>query len=178
MNITQAKETLTTIGYPVTGNDWEDIIEELHKDYGTQVVGSSMNILGDAAPLYMKAGNAAFMVDNKDDLYRACIRIKTILDARKAAEPVIIKSDVLSRYIPEIKRSVEMEVDQAAKFKRALTTVDNEYSVKYDKASRTQTRKGSQIIDDLLSDSKKLNDKAVKALKELLVIERHESVTQ
>lgn len=178
MNINEAKETLSTIGYPVKGDDWDDIIEELHKDYGTQAVGSSMNTLGDAAPLYMKAGNAAFMVDNKDDLYRACVRIKTILDARKGAKPVIIKSDVLSRYIPDIKRSVDMEVDLAFKFNRVLPTVDSEYTVIYNAASRTQTRKGAQIIDDLLSDDKALNDKAVNALKELLVIERYESVTQ
>jgi hypothetical protein len=173
MNITEAKEILETVGYPVItpSDDWEDIVEELQKEYRPHVVGGSMTTLGDAAPLFMRSGNAAFMVDNKDDLYRACCRIKHILDARKATEPVKLKQDVRSRFISDIQNALESEIDIRERTKRPLGIVGTEYEIRYDPSSRTQSRKPAQIIDDLLSDDKKRIAKAVEAIRTLLIVE-------
>lgn len=177
MNITEAKDVLKQIGYELVSDDWYDMIEELHQNYKAQVVGGSMNTLGDSAPLFMRAGNAAFMVDNKDDLFKACVRIKQALDARKGAETVTIKKDVYAFNLKTIESALENEVDQANRVKRPLAVVDTEYAVKYNPETRTQTRKSTQIMNDLLSDDKKRNAKAVEAFKAILIIDRG-SVTQ
>lgn len=85
MNLNQVKETLEVIGYPVKGPDWEDVLADLHSSYGAQKVGSSINTLGDATPLYIKSGNIAFMVDNPNDLLRACVQVKALLDEKTRA---------------------------------------------------------------------------------------------
>ncbi|OEY65040.1 hypothetical protein [Marinobacter sp. X15-166B] len=63
MNIEQIKETLEAVGYPAQGDNLQAILDDLHDHYSVQVVGSSMRHLGDADPLYVKAGQVAFMVD-------------------------------------------------------------------------------------------------------------------
>lgn len=170
MTLDQVKETLDTIGYPVKGPDWEDVLADLHSTYGAQKVGSSINALGDAKPLYVTAGNIAFMVDNKGDLLRACILIKHTLDQRKGAEQVVIPKEQYAFQKGNITNALESEIDQASRVKRSLGIVDTDYQV-FVRGFREQVRKGDQIIDDLLSDDKQRNDKAVEAIKSILIIQ-------
>jgi len=170
MDLNQVKETLEAIGYPVQSDDWNEAIEELSRNYGAQKVGSSIRTLGDASPLYLKSGNAAFMVDNQSDLHRACVEIQSVLKARTAAEPITIKRDVRSRFLSDIQNSLEYEISLAGTVKRPLGVVDADYEVLYDHDTRTQTRKSPQIIDDLLSDDKQRNAKAVEAMKAILIV--------
>lgn len=174
MELTTAKEVLEAIGYPAQGDDWEEVIADLQQTYGATRVGSSMTTLGDAAPLFMKAGNVAHMVDHPNDLARACRQIKSILDQRKALEPVRLKVDERSRFLPDILQALEYEIDISERIKRPLGVVDTGYQIKFDTQTRTQTRKPVQIMDDLLSTDKKRNAKAVEALQALLVIKRAE----
>lgn len=169
MNIEQAKEVLGAIGYQVAtdSDDWYDVIEELHQNYKTMVVGSSMGKLGDAGYLYMRSGNAAVMVDSHDDLHTACLRIKNRLDAKKAAEPVVIPSDEYAFNLKTIKNALDKEVDYAERLKRDLSAAPSEYLTANGLLRNTQ-----QVMDDLLSDDKKLNAKAVEAIKTILIIKR------
>lgn len=175
MELTTAKEVLEAIGYPVQGDDWEEVIADLQMTYGATRVGSSMNTLGDASPLFMKAGNVAHMVDHPNDLARACLQIKSVLDQRKALEPVKLKEDEKSRFLPDILRLLEYEIEKASRAKRDLGVVDVDYQILYDPETRTQTRKPEQIMDDLLSTDKKRNAKAVEALQRILIIKRAEA---
>lgn len=170
MNITQVKETLAAIGYPAKGPDWNDVLADLHSNYGAQKVGSSVRTLGDAEPLYHKAGSIAFMVDNPQDLIAACIRIRSKLAAINSAKLIVMPRETLSRYIPDIRRALEGEIDLAFRVNRPLNMIDADYSAKHDSETRSPIRKSDQILDDLLSDDKRRNDKAVKAFKELLLI--------
>ena len=170
MNLNQVKETLDAIGYPVESNDWNEVIEELGSSYGAQKVGSSIRTLGDASPLYLKSGNVAFMVDNQRDLHQACVEINSVLKKRRGAEPVTIKREVRSRFISDIRNALEYEISLAGTVKRPPGVVDADYEVLYDHDTRTQTRKSAQIMDDLLSDDKKRNAKAVEALKAILIV--------
>lgn len=171
MNLNQVKETLEAIGYPVKGLDWDDVLADLHCNYGAQKVGSSLLTLGDAEPLYIKSGNIGFMVDNPDDLNRACILIKTKLDAKKAMQPVTIKSEVRSRFLPDIKLALDNEVGQAERLGRNLSHADPAYLTQ-GFGGISLLRNTEQIIDDLLSDCEKRNTKAVAALKVLLIVDR------
>lgn len=171
MNLNDVKATLEAIGYPVKGPDWDDVLADLHCSYGAQKIGSSINNLGDAKPLYVSSGNIAFMVDNQDDLHRACIQIKNVLDARKPAITPVMKRDTRSRYLPEIISALEGEIDISFKIKRPLGIIDTEYEVLFNVDTRSQTRKSAQIMDDLLSDDKSRNAKAVEALKALLILQ-------
>lgn len=171
MNITEAKEVLETVGYPVSGHDWDDVIKELHEDYRVTAVGGSMNTLGDAAPLFMRSGNVAHMVDNKDDLFRACVRIKQIAKAREGAKTVVIPKDVYAFNLKTIKQALDAEVSHAERMKRDLSCADESYLV----SSHDDTkllRNTQQVMDDLMSDDKKLNIKAVEAFKAILIINR------
>ncbi|OEY65039.1 hypothetical protein BG841_00175 [Marinobacter sp. X15-166B] len=73
-----------------------------------------------------------------------------------------------SRFLPDIVRAVEYELEIAERVKRPLGMVNTCYEVKYDPDSRTQTRKSAQILDDLLADDAKRNTKGVDALKAIL----------
>jgi hypothetical protein len=128
--------------------------------------------LGDTDPLYHKAGNVAFMVDNPKDLIASCIRIRSILAASKGAEPIVMPTESQSRYLSDIHGAIENEIDMAFRLNRPLGMVDTEYLIKVDPDTRMSIRKSAQIIDDLLSDDKKRNDKAVKAMKAVLLINR------
>ncbi|WP_339344992.1 hypothetical protein [uncultured Alcanivorax sp.] len=171
MNVDQIKTVLGDIQYPVTGDDLPEVLESLHYNYPSQVVGSTVRTLGDADPLYVKAGQVAFLVDNVQDLTTACIRIRSLLKQRESSGPVLIQQDERSRYLPDIVRALEGEIDKAPKFKRPMGVVDTEYQIIYDPASRTQCRKGEQVIEDLLSSDTKRNQKAVEALQRILIIE-------
>jgi hypothetical protein len=172
MNIEQIKETLEEVGFTVHGDNLQALIDELHDHYGSQVVGSSMRYLGDAEPLYVKAGQVAFMVDNELDLVSACIRIRSTLKQREAAQPVVMAKEVRSRYIPDILRALEFEIDLASRVNRPVAVVDDQYAVTSDPATRTQTRKSAHMINDLLADDSERNQKAVKALQALLIHKR------
>ncbi|WP_296058456.1 hypothetical protein [uncultured Amphritea sp.] len=170
MNLNQVKETLEAIGYPVKGPDWDDVLADLHCNYGAQKVGSSINSLGDAAPLYIRSGNIAFMVDNRGDLHRACVQIKAKLDEKKGAQPVVLKQDEYAFNLTTIRDALEREISHASNRKRPLGIVDTDYTVQYNPDTRTQNRKSLQIINDLLSDDKQRNNKAVEAIKAILII--------
>lgn len=172
MELSTAKEVLAAIGYSAQGTDWDEVIADIQQTHGSTRVGSSMNQLGDAAPLFMKAGNVAHMVDHPDDLRRACIRIKHILDQRTPSENIKLQSDEKSLSLPEIIRQVEYEIDKSERVNRDLGVVNTGYQNLYDPDTRTHTRKAQQIIDDLLSTDQKLNAKAVKALQAILIIKR------
>lgn len=173
MELTTAKEVLNNIGYPAQGDDWEEVIADLQQTHGATRVGSSMTTLGDAAPLFMKAGNVAHMVDHPNDLARACRQIKSALDQRKAMEPVKLKVDEKSRFLRDILQALENEVSMAERLNRDLSKVDDAYLV--DGAlGRRLLRNTAQVMDDLLSTDKKRNAKAVEALQALLVIKRAE----
>ncbi|UTW13367.1 hypothetical protein [Marinobacterium rhizophilum] len=174
MELKQAKEVLESIGYPVKGGDWEDIIADLQSTYGTTRVGSSVNSLGDAASLYVKTGNVAFMVDNTNDLQRACRQINTVLNARKAAAPVALKPQVNSYWLVDVARALEHEITLAGRTNRSLGIVDTDYHIRSNPGSRTQVRKPEQILDDLLSTDKKRNAKAVEAMQCILIHKRPE----
>ncbi|WP_404420014.1 hypothetical protein [Marinospirillum sp.] len=75
MDIKQVKEVLGAIGCPVKGNDLQALLDNLHDTYGPQVVGSSVRHLGLADPLYVKAGEVAFMVDNEQDLITDVVKV-------------------------------------------------------------------------------------------------------
>jgi len=169
MDLNQVKETLEAVGYPVQSDNWSDVIEELGRSYGAQKVGSSIRTLGDASPLYLKSGNVAFMVDNQLDLHRACIEIQSALKARSGTENIVLRPQSKSRYRVDIERALESEISDSHRCKRSLGIVSAEYHIKYDSETRSQIREQTQIIDDLLSDDKKRNDKAVKAFKALLI---------
>lgn len=128
-----------------------------------------MFTLGSSTPLYARSGNAAFLVDNVGDLKRACKQLKVIQDTLKATEPVIIPTSVRSTYIVDIARALEHEVDRSSRLRRDNVTPCAEYTVKYDPDTRTQTRIGAQIVEDLLTDSKELNARALKAFKAVLL---------
>ena len=170
MNIEQIREVLETIGYPVQGESLQVILDDLHDHYSAQVVGSSIRHLGDADPLYVKAGQVAFMVDNEHDLVAACIRIRSSLKQREAAQPVTMQAPKRSRFLPDIVRAVEYEIEIAERVKRPLGMVTTGYEIKYDPESRTQSRKSAQILDDLLADDAQRNKKAVDALKAVLIL--------
>lgn len=170
MNVDQIKTVLENIQYPVDGDDLPEVLESLHYNYPSQVVGSSVRTLGDAEPLYVKAGQVAFLVDDAQDLTTACIRIRSMLKKRESSGPVLIQQDERSRFLPDIVRALEGEIDKATKFKRPMGVVDSDYQITYDPETRTQYRKGEQIIEDLLSSDTKRNQKAVEALQRVLII--------
>ncbi len=175
MELKEAKEVLSAIGYPVKGSDWEDLIADLQCSYGSTRVGSSMNTLGDAAPLFVKSSNVAFMVDNPNDLCRACRQIKAVLEQRKAREPVVLKVDERSRVLPDILYALESEITSAGRCGRDLGIVDTEYRILFSEETRIQTRKPAQIMNDLLSTDRKRNVKAVEALQRILIIKPAEA---
>lgn len=172
MNTEQVKDVLTAIGYPVEGDDLIAVLDDLHDTYSPQVVGSSVRTLGDAEPLYVKAGQVAFLVDNEQDLVTACVRIRSILKKREADKPVRIEGPKRSRWLNEITRAIEFEIDISEKVKRPLGIVADEYAVKFDPETRTQSRKADQIVEDLLASDAKRNQKAVKAIQTIMIYKR------
>ncbi|MBS97120.1 MAG: hypothetical protein CMI01_00365 [Oceanospirillaceae bacterium] len=175
MKLDTAKEVLEAIGYPANGDDWEEVIADLQQTHGPTRVGSSMNHLGDAAPLFVKSGNVAHMVDHPNDLHRACAQIKSVLDQRQPLGLATLKRDVKSRWLSDIQIALGHEISQRERIGRSLGIVDTDYQIHFDPETRTQTRKPEQIINDLLSDDKKRNAKAVEALKDILIYKRAEA---
>lgn len=169
MNINQIKETLEAVGYTVQGDDLQAVIDELHDRYSPRVVGSSIRNLGDASPLYVKAGQIAFMVDNEQDLMTACVQIRSAVKGREAAKTVKLVAEKRSRYIPDIVRALEFEIDLAARMHRSIAVVDDQYAVTSGPERGSQVRKSTHIMNDLLADDAKRNQKAQKALKATLI---------
>ncbi len=169
MNVEQVRDVLTAIGYPADGDDLITVLDDLHDTYGPQVVGSSVRHLGDAEPLYVKVGQAAFLVDNEQDLVTACIRIRSALKQRETDKPVTIETEPRSRWLKEIVRAIEFEIEISEKVKRPLGIVADDYAVTFDPQTRTQSRKGDQIVEDLLSRDSERNQKAVKAIQTLMI---------
>ena len=169
MNIEQGKKTLATIGFSIAGSTWDEVLTGLHDEAKPQVVGSSVFALGNAEPLYVRSGNAAFLVDNVDDLHRACRQIKVILDAGKASKLITMPVQTRSTYIANIGQALECEIANSGKVNRDMGIASTEYVVKSDPDTRTQTRIGAQVIEDLLADNDELNARAVSAFKSILL---------
>jgi len=169
MNIEQGKKTLATIGFSIAGRTWDEVLTGLHDEAKPQFVGSSVFTLGNAQPLYVRSGNAAFLVDNVDDLHRACRQIKVTLDAAKGSELITMPVQTRSTYIVNIAEALEQEVANSGKGNRDMGIVSSEYDVKFDIETRVQTRIGAQVLEDLLADSDELNTRAVSAFKSILL---------
>lgn len=172
MNIDQIKAVLANIQYPVKGDDLPEVLEFLHYNYPPQVVGSSVRTLGEGGPLYVKAGQVAFLVDNEQDLTTACIRIRSLLQRQDATQPVRIEPDTHSRHLADIVRALDYEIDRSTTFKRPMGVVDAGYQIIYDPETRTQRGKGGQIVDDLLVNDDERNQKAVEAIKRVLIYDQ------
>jgi len=168
MNIEQGKKALAAIGYNTTGNSWEAVLESLHTVAQTQVVGSSVFTLGDAQHLYVRSGNAAFMVDNVDDLWRACKKIKAEQDGKQGKGNIVMVNPERSVYIRDIARALDYEITNSGL--RDLGVVTTKYSSKHDPETLTQTSVGDQVLEDLLSDSQERNDLAASAFKSILLL--------
>jgi len=161
MNIEIIKSTLASIRFEVKANDIDEIIEELHVTYGSQRVGSSSYSLGNAAPLFVRSGNVAFMVDNPDDLQRACLEIARKIDT-SINNPIVMKKETRSRWRSDIERALGYEMSLRRSTKRDLEVV---YET-YEGGERTIA---VSIVDDLLSGDKKDNAKAIEAFKCLMI---------
>lgn len=171
MNITEVKETLEAVGYPVSSDDWEGLRDELHTKYKQTLVGRSILKLGNATPLYVRSGNAAHLVDDVDDLYTACLAIKQRLDADKAAQPIVIPADEYAYNLKVIKKALDAETSHAQMYKRDLSHAPEDYLTTGSWGEKYLTNT-QQVMDDLLSDDQELNLKAVEAFKAILILKR------
>ncbi|MBE9397109.1 hypothetical protein IOQ59_07520 [Pontibacterium sp. N1Y112] len=170
MNVNEVKQYLSDVDMPAKGQALEAIVDNLHQTYGSTRVGSSVQQLGNAAPLYVKSGAVAHLVDNANDLVMACRGIKQRLDALKGAEPIVLKSATKSRYLSDITKLLNYEFDDAGKFKRKLTAAGG-YKITADPDTRSQSRQGDKLMDDLMSTDEARQLKGVKALRDLLIYE-------
>jgi len=173
MNIEQVKEVLEAVGYPVDGDDLITVLDDLHDTYGPQVVGSSVRHLGDAAPLYVKAGQVAFMVDNEEDFLNACHQIKANLKKQESSGPVVLKGDKRSRWLSEIERAIDYEVEGAKRTNRDLSSVHDSYLVEISDGRKwMQKQNQNLLLEDLLAEDDTRNLRAAKALQTLFVYKR------
>jgi len=162
MDIENIKSALASVRFEVKAGGIEEIIEELHVTYGSQRIGSSVRSLGKAAPLFIKSGNVAFMVDNANDLDRACLEINRLKEASASNGPIVMKKDTRSQWRSDIESALRYEMSLRSRTGRDLEAVYENY----DGGERVTA---TSIVDDLISDDKKRNTKAVEAFKCLLI---------
>ena len=154
------KKALVVVGYQVESNDIDEIIEELHVTYGSQRVGASVSALGSASPLYVKSGGVAFLVDNADDLQRACVTINRMIQ-KSAVAPVVMPKQVKSYWEVDIVKALNHEIEQSMRINR---------DIRLDALGYTGGSGSAQlIVDDLLSDNKRRNANGAEAFKRVLV---------
>ena len=159
MNIENTKAVLAAVGYQVESNDIDEIIEELHVTYGSQRVGASVSALGRAAPLYFKSGGVAFLVDNAEDLHRACVTIDSQI-RKSAVAPVVMAKQVKSFWEDDIVKALNHEIEQSMRTNRDMRLETLGY---------TGSGSAQLIVANLLSDNKKRNASGAEAFKRVLV---------
>ena len=158
MNIENTKKALAAVGYQVKSTDIDEIIEELHVTYGSQRVGASVSALGRAAPLYFKSGGVAFLVDNAEDLHRACVTIGRQIQ-KSAVAPVVMAKQMKSYWEGDIVKALNHEIETSIRTRRDM---------RLDALGYTGGGLAALIVEDLLSDNKKRNVNGAEAFKRVL----------